>query len=54
MADLTGQTFAGFEVVAKLGQGGMGVVYRARQPLLDRFVNLKVIWQTLTFVVEAN
>ncbi|MCX6906661.1 MAG: bifunctional serine/threonine-protein kinase/formylglycine-generating enzyme family protein, partial [Verrucomicrobia bacterium] len=48
MAELTGQTFAGFEVVAKLGQGGMGAVYKARQPLLDRFVALKVMSQQLS------
>ena len=46
--DLTNQTFAGFEVVAKLGQGGMGAVYKARQPLLDRFVALKVMSQQLS------
>jgi formylglycine-generating enzyme required for sulfatase activity/tRNA A-37 threonylcarbamoyl transferase component Bud32 len=48
VAELTGQTFAGFEVVAKLGQGGMGAVYKARQPLLDRFVALKVMSQQLS------
>ncbi|MBI5687491.1 MAG: SUMF1/EgtB/PvdO family nonheme iron enzyme [Verrucomicrobia bacterium] len=48
MAELTGQTFAGFEVVAKLGEGGMGAVYKARQPLLDRFVALKVMSQQLS------
>ncbi|MCX6906992.1 MAG: SUMF1/EgtB/PvdO family nonheme iron enzyme [Verrucomicrobia bacterium] len=48
MTSLEGQTFAGFEVVAKLGQGGMGAVYKARQPLLDRFVALKVMSQQLS------
>ncbi len=43
MAELTGRTLAHYAVGARLGQGGMGVVYKARDLRLERNVAIKVL-----------
>ena len=41
--EMAKQVVGGFEIIAKIGEGGMGSVFKARQPLLNRVVALKVM-----------
>jgi serine/threonine protein kinase len=45
---LPGTTLGPYQVTAKIGEGGMGEVYRARDTKLDRDVALKVLPQAFT------
>ena len=49
----TGSVVDRYEVVARISAGGMGEVYRARDPLLERELVLKVLPQRVQFNSDA-
>jgi len=48
-----GTRFGSYEITARIGQGGMGEVYRATDTVLKRQVAIKVLADALTLDVEG-
>jgi serine/threonine-protein kinase len=48
MLDLApGTALGAYVITARIGRGGMGSVYQAHHPALDRNVAIKVLWESL-------
>ena len=54
MAVRVGSRLGPYQVTAKIGEGGMGEVYRARDTKLDRDVALKVLPEAFTGDLSSN
>ncbi|HEX9676316.1 MAG TPA: protein kinase, partial [Anaerolineales bacterium] len=43
MNGIIGQTLGGYQILEQIGKGGMGTVFKAYQPSLERHVAVKIL-----------
>ena len=53
MTDMTGQTIGNYQVIEKLGEGGMGTVWAGRHITLNQLVAIKFVHPKLAGSAEA-